>query len=188
MLLHTLTALTLTVASMAGIPHVIPDAINSFNNGNLYFRTAGIEPEGSEFPRDPATEIRIIPDGCEMEGTNIDIELWNFVIKKTWESLGSENARFYLRAGEENLVYENSLLLFECPEETLEIRIYPEELWSLLHHALNNSSPSTGQISLEASCPGLMESSIVFIGADTPAAGTVQILLDRGRGRGRGIE
>lgn len=170
----------LIILSM-GIPHGVSESITSFGNGYLYFRTIGMESEEPEFPRDPATGIQIITDGCEPEGTNLEIELWNFIMQKSWESVNRAETSFYIRAGDENLIYEDYQLVYECPGGAFPIEIHPEELWSILHHALYNSSPATGQISLEASCPGLMESKIVFVVADDRAMETVQILLNRGK-------
>ncbi len=164
-----------------GIPHGISESIVSFNDGYLYFRTIGMESEEPEVPRDPATGIQIFTDGCEPEGTDLEIELWNLVMQKSWESVSTPETFFYLRAGDENLVYEDYQLVYECPEGSCLINIHPEELWSILHHTLNNSSPSTGQISVEATCPSLMESKIVFVGADDKAMRTVQVLLNRGK-------
>lgn len=175
MLLSALIILTL------GVPQGISDAITSFNEGYLYFRTIGMESEEPQFPRDSVTGIQIITDGCEPEGTDLDIELWNFIMKKSWESVNTAETSFYLRAGDENLIYEDYHLIYECSEGSYSIDIHPEELWSILHHALNNSSPATGQISIEASCPGLMESKIVFVTVQDRAMRTVQTLLARGR-------
>ncbi len=175
MMLQALIILTL------GIPHGISESISSFSDGYLYFRTIGMESEEPDVPRDPATGIQIFTDGCEPEGTGHEIELWNFIMQRSWESVNTAETSFYLRAGDENLIYEDYQLVYECSDGTYPIDIHPEELWSILHHALNNSSPATGQISVEATCPGLMESKIVFVVADDEAIRTVQVLLTRGK-------
>ena len=164
-----------------GIPHAISESIASFNDGYLYFRTIGMESPEPEIPRDPATGIQIATDGCEPEGTDLERELWNLIMQKSWESINTAETIFYIRAGDENLIYEDYQLVYECTEGSCLIDIHPEELWSILHHTLNNSSPATGQITVDATCPGLMESKIVFVTADDQAMRTVQRLLDRGK-------
>lgn len=170
----------LIILSM-GIPHGVSESITTFGEGYLYFRTIGMESVEPYPPRDPSTGIQIATDGCEPEGTSLDIELWNFIMEKSWESVNTPETSFYIRAGDENLIYNNYELVYESSAGAFPIEIHPEELWRILHHALNNSSPATGQISLEASCPDLMESKIVFVVSDDLAMRTVQILLSRGK-------
>lgn len=174
-----LAILMLTVN--AGIPHGVSEAITTFGDGFLYFRTIGMEAEEPEYPRDCATGIHICTDGCEPEGTDRDIELWNATMLKLWEAINKQETRFTVTAGNEALYYEDFLLFFADQDGRTGILIYPEELWTILHHAEVCSTPALGQIIVEAYYPGMIASANVFVTANDPAMSIIQTLLDRGR-------
>ncbi len=172
-----LTILILT----AGVPHAVSDAVATFDQGYLFFRDIGMESEDPDAPRDRATGIEIFTDGCEPIGTDMDITLWNFTMQKLWARVNRAETSFTVTAGDEFLHYENFLLFYEDRDEKIGIVIYPEELWSILHHAKTCSITALGQIRVEAFYPGMAAPATVFITSDDPAMRTVQTLLRRGR-------
>ncbi len=172
-----LTILILT----AGVPHAVSDAVATFDQGYLFFRDIGMESEDPDAPRDRATGIEIYTDGCEPRGTDLDIALWNITMQKLWDRVNEPETSFTVTAGNEYLYYDNFLLFFEDRDERRSIVIYPEELWSILHHAETCSIAALGQTAVEAFYPGMAAPATVFITADDPAMRTVQTLLRRGR-------
>ena len=169
---------------IAGIPHGVSEAITTFNDGYLFFREVGMEPE-AEFPRDHSFGIQICTDGCEPTGTDLEIELWNTAMAKLWAGINTAETRFSVRAGDEALHYESFLLFFADGSERTGITIHPEELWSILHHAAVCSTPPLGQVMVEAWCPGLQEQVTAFVTVEDNAMRTIQNLFERGRDTAR---
>jgi hypothetical protein len=165
-----------------GVPPGVSSALAAFDQGFLYLRDAGMESSGVDSQRDNTTGLEIITDGCETSASlEREIELWNTVMLKQWNSINTSETSFTISAGNEYLYYEGFLLFYANQSGRSGITIRPEELWSILNHALNNSSPATGQIHLEAWYPGLSNSVSTSVTANDSAMNTVQQLLQRGR-------
>ncbi len=166
---------------ISAIPPAVSQAITTFDDGFLFLRTIGMESEDPEYPRDQTTGIQIITDGCEPEGTDQDILLWNATMNKLWKGINNLETSFLLRAGNEKLEYSECILTYTNSEGSVEIIIYPEELWSILQKVHTSSNTVTGQISIEANCPNLFESKLLFIDPNSEIAYLIQQLLSRGR-------
>lgn len=166
---------------LTGVPTAVSQAIAKFDSGYLYFRTFGMESEEPECPRDNSTAIQIHTDGCEPEGTSQEYLLWNTTMEKLWEDINTEETSFLLQAGNEKLEYKECILTYTNSESSVEIPIYPEELWSILYEVKNDSATCTGQISIEASCPTLFEPTLIFVRPSTQLANLTERLLNRGK-------
>lgn len=164
----------------AGVPQGVSEAITAFDDGYLYLRTIGMESQEPDFPRDSATGLQICTDGCEPEGTDLDIELWNTTMLRLWGEVNTAETRFTVTAGNEALYYENFLLFFADSNGRTGIVIHPEELWSILHHLCNCTSPATGQIMVEGYYPEMSPAALSAT-VDQPVMRTIQTLLKRGR-------